>query len=221
MVITEGRTAWYRRMMVMDRLIDRQADAAMETMFGRLGHELTLSGLLKALTGVDLMDAMRPQLVRYIGSFLDQGQAAWNDTGPGPVASMRCGGPVPRRTWRGCSRACRTGKTVSKRCRTTLWTLLSLSSSGWAWPRKNGRPTWNAWRWNCPAGRVCSCGGTSVPGYEGLGQVKVDILDYLAVRLVLERLVAQRLCRERWNIEASFDVIRWYFRHHQAEFLVR
>jgi len=38
---------------------------------------------------------------------------------------------------------------------------------------------------------------------------------------VLEHLFAQRLCRERWMIEASFDVIRWYFRHNRAEFMVR
>ena len=206
--------------MVMDRLIDREADASMETMFGRLGHDLTLSGLLKALTGVDLMEAMQPQLVRYIGSFLDQGQAAWNapDRDCGFYAVWRAsaaqdmawvfeGLPDWKDSIEALPDAPLDAVVIELKwlgLAEEKWALylerLALDLPGWS-----GMFLWRHLR----------------PGYEGLEQVKVDMLDYLAVRLVLERLVAQRLCRERWNIEASIDVIRWYFRHHQAEFLVR
>ncbi len=47
------------------------------------------------------------------------------------------------------------------------------------------------------------------------------MMDYLAVRLVLERIYAQRLARNQWQIEPSLDGIRWHFRHHRSEFLVR
>jgi len=59
------------------------------------------------------------------------------------------------------------------------------------------------------------------PGYEGLKPDRIEMVDYLAVRMVLEHLFAQRLCAELWQLEASLDLIRWYFRHHNAEFLVR
>jgi uncharacterized protein YbcC (UPF0753/DUF2309 family) len=206
--------------LVMDRLIDREADTSMETMFGRLGHELTLSGLLKALTGIDLMDAMRPQLVRHIGSFLDQGQAAWNapDRDCGFYAVWRASAALDMAwvfeelpDWQDSIEAL-PDNPLDTIVIELKW--LGLAEEKWApylqrlaleLPGWSGMFLWRHKR----------------PGYEGLAQVKVDMLDYLAVRLVLERLVAQRLCRQRWNIEASFDVIRWYFRHHQAEFLVR
>ena len=206
--------------MVMDRLIDREADSSIETLFGRLGHELTLSGLLKTLTGVDPMEAMRPQLVRHIGSFLDQGQAAWNapDRDLGFYAVWRASAAQDMAwvfeglpDWQDSIEAL-PHDPVDTIVIELRW--LGLAEGKWApylerlaleLPGWSGMFLWRHQR----------------PGYDGLEQVKVDMLDYLAVRLVLERLIAQRLCRERWNIEASFDVIRWYFRHHQAEFLVR
>jgi uncharacterized protein len=47
------------------------------------------------------------------------------------------------------------------------------------------------------------------------------MLDYLALRLVLERIYAQHLCRSQWQIEGSLDMLRWYFRRNPEEFLVR
>ena len=64
--------------LLMDRLSNREADKLMDTLFGQLGETITLSGLLQAVTGEDLMETLRPLLIRHIGSFLDQGLAAWN-----------------------------------------------------------------------------------------------------------------------------------------------
>ena len=58
------------------------------------------------------------------------------------------------------------------------------------------------------------------PGY-GAMSTPVDMMDYLAVRLVMERLFAQRLCRRNWRIEATLSALRWYFRHLPAELVVR
>ena len=206
--------------LLMDRLSNREADKLMETLFGQLGETLTLSGLLLAVTGDDLMETLRPLLIRHIGSFLDQGLAAWN----APDRSQGFYG-VWRNTalqdmawvfddlpdWR---------DSIDALPEDPLDTLyielrwLGLEEDQWSGYLERlalELPGWSGmflWRHNHP-------------GYEGLKQVEVNMADYLAVRLVLERLFAQRLCRERWMIEASFDVIRWYFRHNRAEFLVR
>ena len=58
------------------------------------------------------------------------------------------------------------------------------------------------------------------PDY-GRDAAPVSMLDYLALRLVLERIYAQRLCRDHWQIEASLDMLRWYFRRNPEELLVR
>jgi uncharacterized protein YbcC (UPF0753/DUF2309 family) len=206
--------------LLMDRLIERKADTLMESLFAQPGHDLTLAGLLKVVTGEDLMDAMRPLLIRHVGSFLDQGVAAWN------APDRQLGFYVVWREsamqdlawvfdelpdWRDSIDAL-PDDPLDAILIELKW--LGLAEEHWAAYLEKlalELPGWSGmflWR----HGR---------PGYDGLEQVQVDMVDYLAVRLVLERLFAQRLCRERWMIEASFDVIRWYFRHNRAEFMVR
>ncbi|HIE53615.1 MAG TPA: DUF2309 family protein, partial [Chromatiaceae bacterium] len=58
------------------------------------------------------------------------------------------------------------------------------------------------------------------PGYHGEGH-PIDLTDYLAVRLVMERIFALRLVAPMWRIEPGLDMLRWYLRHNPAEFLVR
>ncbi len=47
------------------------------------------------------------------------------------------------------------------------------------------------------------------------------MMDYLAVRLILERVFAQKLCNKQWQFDANLDMFRWYFRHKSSEFMVR
>lgn len=47
------------------------------------------------------------------------------------------------------------------------------------------------------------------------------MIDYLAVRLVMERMYARQLCRRLWQVEASLSMLRWYFGHHRSELYVR
>jgi uncharacterized protein YbcC (UPF0753/DUF2309 family) len=206
--------------LLMDRLINREADTLMESLFRQPGHDLTLAGLLKTVTGEDLMDTLRPLLIRHVGSFLDQGLAAWNapDRQLGFYAVWRESAmqdlawvfeELP--DWRDSIEAL-PDDPLDAILIELKW--LGLAEEQWAAYLERlalELPGWSGmflWRHNRP-------------GYDGLEQVQVDMVDYLAVRLVLERLFAQRLCRKRWMIEASFDVIRWYFRHNRAEFMVR
>ncbi len=205
---------------MMDSLILKNAGQQLDELFGKVGDELTLEGMLKLLTGQDLLEEIRPLLIRYLASFLDQGFAAWNDPdrSQGLYAVWRASAAtdlawifedlpdwtdsldalpedpfdtvVIELKWLGLSE--------------DKWEAylqrLALELPGWS-----GMFLWRHQR----------------PGYDGLDHVRVDMLDYLAVRLVLERLYAQKLCRELWQIEASLDVIRWYLRRHLPEFMVR
>ncbi|VAX08734.1 Hypothetical transmembrane protein coupled to NADH-ubiquinone oxidoreductase chain 5 homolog [hydrothermal vent metagenome] len=205
---------------VMDSLIARQAGEQMKTLFARLGEDLTLAGLLKALTGEDLLEEMRPLLSRYLGSFLDQGLAAWHlpDREQGFYAAWRASAALDLAwifeelpDWEDSLDALPDDSLdtviielkwlgLEEKKWVAYLQRLSLELPGWS-----GMFLWRHQR----------------PGYDGLDQIPVEMMDYLAVRLVLERLYAQRLCRRKWMIEASFDILRWYFNHHRAEFLVR
>jgi uncharacterized protein YbcC (UPF0753/DUF2309 family) len=205
---------------LMDHLIEREAGTLLADLDARLGQDLTLAGLLRLLTGKDLMETLRPLLIRYLGAFLDQGLAAWS-------APLRERGFYT--AWRASARRDHArvlealpdwGDSIQALPEDPLDAIiielrwLGLPEDRWdgyleqlalELPGWSGMFLWRHLR----------------PDYTGLQRIPVDMTDYLAVRLVLERLFAQRLCRETWMIEASFDVIRWYFRHNRSEFLVR
>ncbi|MFQ5643457.1 MAG: DUF2309 domain-containing protein [Thiogranum sp.] len=205
---------------VMDSLILKEAAQQLDELFAQVGDELTLEGMLKLLTGEDLLESIRPLLIRYLAAFLDQGFAVWSDPErtQGLYAVWRASAAtdlawifedlpdwadsldalpedafdtvVIELRWLGLPEE-KWGAYLQR---------LALELPGWS-----GMFMWRHQR----------------PGYEGLDDVRVDMMDYLAVRLVLERLFAQKLCRQLWQVEASLDVIRWYLRRHLPEFMVR
>ena len=205
---------------VMDSMILKQARQQLDELLDQVGDTLTLEGLLQKLTGQDVLQEMRPLLIKYLAAFLDQGFAAW--AGPDRAQGFYC-------MWR---------NSAARDLAPIFEELEDWSDSLDALPddpldaviiemRWRGLPEdkWEGYlqrlALELPGWSGMFLWRHNRPGYDGLDQTKVDMLDYLAVRLVLERLFTQRLCRELWQIEASFDVIGWYFRHHLPEFMVR
>jgi hypothetical protein len=58
--------------------IRREASKGLDRLLGQVGPELTLRGLLLHLTGQDLLDQIRPLMIRYLANHPDQGLAAWH-----------------------------------------------------------------------------------------------------------------------------------------------
>ncbi|HEY9049966.1 MAG TPA: putative inorganic carbon transporter subunit DabA, partial [Gammaproteobacteria bacterium] len=185
----------------------------------QVGHSTTLRGLLKTLTGTDILDNIRPGLQRHIASYLDQGMSSWHSSAreKGFYAAWRQSAhedlawmfdQMP--DWHDNIRDLPDDPidTIMLELRNmgvaeshwiTYIERLVLELPGWS-----GMFLWRQRR----------------PGYEG-NHYPVEILDYIAVRLVLERLYAQRLCHQQWQLEANLDIIRWYFRRRRSEFFVR
>ena len=55
----------------------QQAGAALDELLGEVGGNISLRGFILALTGIDILDAIRSQLIRFCASGLDEGVAAW------------------------------------------------------------------------------------------------------------------------------------------------
>ena len=201
-------------------LLHREADAVLRDLFARVGRDLTLRGLLLLLTGHDLLDDIRPALLRHLGQHLDHGLAAWHsrDGQRGFFAAWRASAlrdpasvldDLP--DWED-----HLASLPDDPLEAILEQLTRLTLPPEAWPGYLERlalelPGWSGmflWR-------------SEHPGYAELQDAPVDMLDYLAVRLALEHLYAQRLCRRLWHVEASLDLLRWHFRHHRTELLVR
>lgn len=201
------------------RRIGMDAVQRLQDLLDRLGAESTLRDLLRELTGEDLLIQIRPQLIRHLSNFLDEGFAPWRN--PAEHQGLY-------RAWR----ATAVGDLVP------MFRDLQASGSESASLPENpleaivtelerrGLPQE---RWVPYLERLA----LEVPGWSGMvlwrhlhpdyrrGQVPVSMLDYLAVRLVMERIYAKRLCWEQWQIEPNLDMLRWYFRRNPEELLAR
>jgi hypothetical protein len=204
--------------LLIQRRIDRWARETLKALLGRVGRDLTLGGLMQALTGRHLLDEVRPTLIRQLANFLDQGLAAWHpsDRDQGFYACWRAGGQGDPR-WRLLGLAAGREALADLPADPLEAIIAELARLGLPedrWPTYLERlalelPGWSGlWLWR-----------HRHPGYRDWNQ-PVAMLDYLAVRLILDRLHAQPLCAA-WGLPPNLAALREHFRAHPAEFLVR
>lgn len=217
----------------VDLWLPRQAEASVEqqmrqhnaeclaTLFARIGDGLTLRGLLLALTGNDILDTVRPQLIRLCASLLDEGLAPWR---------------LPQRQALGLYQSWRaslgydaqplfqdlgdwqsvTAALPADAVDAIAQQLEALAIPQARWPGYLQRlalelPGWSGlinWR-------------QTHPGYQADDATRPLLADYLAIRLVLDRLYLQQVCRRQWHGQARLDKLQSHFSKNLAEFAVR
>ncbi|MCB1638078.1 MAG: DUF2309 domain-containing protein, partial [Thiothrix sp.] len=199
--------------------LQQRAEYQLDRLCKSVGTDITLRQLLHALLGADIMVEKMPVLLRTLAAWLDQGMASWRGD------NLRHG-----------------FYTVWKQLARENWGSQLEDMPDWkahldALPDDAGEALESELRhMGIPPERWCGYlerlaldlpGWSGMflwrhrhPGYRGLA-LHTDMMDYLAVRLVLEHLFARRICRRYWQIEASLPRIHNRFRRHPAEFLVR
>ncbi len=203
----------------VQRLIQKDAAKRLKHLLEDVGDHVSLRSLIKSLTGTDLMDDILPIMIRRMAAFLDQGMASWPTPGrdKGFYDAWREGASkdpawiidsIPE--WQNHLESL-----PDDALETIIAELIRMDLPRERWVRyleikALELPGWSGmflWR-------------HLHPGYEE--QVfPVQMLDYLAVRMVLERLVAQRVCRDVWQIEPGLKTLRGYFHANADELLVR
>lgn len=194
-----------------------------QEMVAHLGSDWTLSALLARLTGEDVRHALRPSLIRHLAAHLDQGLAAWHNPAreQGFFTAWRLSAgqdpswelddlPAARREIDRLpddplqviiEELGRLGPDESHWC--AYLERLALELPGWS-----GMFLQRQLR----AGK---------PGISQTGEAPVAMLDYLAVRLVLERLYAEHLVGRVWKLPLLLSELGDYFLCHPAELWVR
>ena len=200
-------------------LVRTEAWQQLDHLLAKVGKEISLRTLLQRLTGVDVQEDLLNYLQRFLAAWLDEGLAAWHvDREVGFYQGWKQSAledhygavnNIPE--WREYIESLPDDalETVI-----TELTRMDIPEDKWAGYIERlalDLPGWSGmffWR-------------HQNPGYEGHTNVNVNMMDYLAVRLVLEHMFVRRLCRELWLIEGSLTTLRGYFRYQHAEFLVR
>ena len=199
--------------------MQREAVEQLQNLLERVGVNLTLGGFIRAVTGKNIIDEMRASLVRQLGNYLDQGMAAWHhyDRKDGFYQVWRRSAAVDL-GWllEGMSGWHHHLESLPDDALETV--IVELTRLGL--PRERWVKYLEMLALELPGWSGMFLWRDQHPAYEG-EQQPFDMMDYLAVRLVMERLYAQRLTTHYWRIEPTLDMLRWYFRRSPAEFQVR
>lgn len=199
-------------------LIHKKGRAIKEQLFQQVGKTITLRSLLKHLTDSDILDEIQPILIRQMSSWLDLGVSTqkqentqafyffWKEHALQDINPYLEG----FETWYDyveslsddpfetiASELLRIG--IPEEDWGGYLKCLALEMPGWSgmfnWREKN-------------------------PNYAGI-ETNIEMVDYLAVRLILEHLFCRHLTREHWYIDATLSDLRSHFSTNINEFFVR
>lgn len=207
--------------MTIHQQTQQQVVMELDNFMSRVGDEYSLRDVVLALTGKDVLEIVRPRLIRLCASVLDEGVAAWH---------------IPDADQQGLYAAWRTNTQYDislflhelpdwqhivaslpeDAVDTIILHLTQMDIPAHKWSGYLQRvalelPGWSGminWR-------------EQHPNYKTDYKVPIKLADYLAIRLTLDRLWLNQICHDLWKVEAKLGSLQHYFVKNLSEFMVR
>jgi len=205
----------------IDPYIRKQSMQQIDKMIGQVGDQLTLRGLLKKLTGIDVQNQITAYLLPYISNWLDEGVAAWHSVSKsnnGFYKSWKDSALLDNSClfndlsdWKEHIQSLPDDSTETVMAELSRMGIPEDKWGGYITRLALDLPGWSGmfyWR-------------HSNPDYHVAESTNVEMMDYLAVRLILEHLYIRNLCRKQWLFDGDLDTIRVYLHKNHLESFVR
>ena len=187
----------------------------------RLGKDLSLRSLLMGLCGIDILDYVRPQIIRICSSALDEGLAAWQLPARGELGMYVAWRNLAAYDINPFLQELPDWQSILSEAPLDAKAAIIAQLNYFEIPETQWQsyllrlvleiPGWSGlihWR-------------QQHPDYECLNDAKPTLADYLAIRLTLDRLWLNQLCRDTWQIEVRLTSLKLYFYKNASEYLVR
>ncbi|MCB1934822.1 MAG: DUF2309 domain-containing protein [Nitrosomonas sp.] len=199
-----------------------EAEEKLNNMLDQIGVRFTMRDFVKALTGIDILFSVRIQLIRICGSALDEGISAWR--------LPECAELGLYAAWKKAviydanpflhdlpdwQRVIAEAPEDPVECIIMQLNYMEIPEDKWEGylrlvalelPGWSGMINWRQ---------------TNPQYISDSGPTQVHLADYLAIRLVLDRLWLSQACEESWRIDAKLGTFKYYFHKNLSEFMVR
>ena len=196
------------------------ANTQLDEMLAQIGDGISLRGLVMALSGVDILDSIRPQLIRICASALDEGVAAWQLPERGKLGLYSAWRAVVQYDIDPFLHNLSDWQRIVTELPEDPLDCIILQLNELEIPEE---------KWEGYLRRLA----LEIPGWSGLinwrqhhpnyhteNNVSLNLADYLAIRLTLDRLWLNQVCEDNWKVEAKISSLTHYFRENLSEFMV-
>jgi uncharacterized protein YbcC (UPF0753/DUF2309 family) len=193
----------------------------LEAFIASVGEQRSLRDVVLALSGKDVLDVVRPRLIRLCASVLDEGVAAWHTPEAeqlGLYAAWRANTQYDISLflhelpdWQ------RTVANLPDNALDTIivhLTEMAIPRAKWAGYLQRTAQEIAGW-----AGMIQW--REQHHNYQTDFKVLIKLADFLAVRLTLDRLWLQQICHNLWKVDATLSNLSSYFYRNSSEFMVR